>query len=90
MPGFQDPFPGDPQRAWQRRANPVRIALLHLALESRIADVMQAIANTDIEINEVRPQCGKLSSGKVREKLVLIRYRLWHFCSRLAPISVTA
>jgi hypothetical protein len=35
MPGFQDPFPGDPQRAWQRRANPVRIALLHLALESR-------------------------------------------------------
>src|SRR6476660_3321456 len=28
------PFPGDPQRAWQRRANPVRIALLHLVLES--------------------------------------------------------
>jgi 4'-phosphopantetheinyl transferase len=25
----------DPQRAWQRRANPVRIALLHLVLESR-------------------------------------------------------
>ena len=23
MPGLQDPFPGDPQRAWQRRANPV-------------------------------------------------------------------
>jgi hypothetical protein len=27
MPGLQDPLPGDPQRAWQRRANPVRIAL---------------------------------------------------------------
>ena len=25
--GLQDPFPGDPQRAWQRRANPVRIDL---------------------------------------------------------------
>jgi hypothetical protein len=33
MPGFQDPFPGDPQRAWQRLANPVRIAV---ALGSRI------------------------------------------------------
>ena len=31
MPGLQDPFPGDPQRAWQRRANPVRIDPLHLA-----------------------------------------------------------
>jgi hypothetical protein len=30
MPGLQDPFPGDPQRAWQGRANPVCIALLHL------------------------------------------------------------
>ena len=28
-------FSGDPQRAWQRRANPVLIALLHLILESR-------------------------------------------------------
>ena len=28
-------FPGDPQRAWQRRANPVRIDL-HLALEFKI------------------------------------------------------
>src|SRR5271169_3088595 len=37
MPGLQDPFPGDPQRAWQRRANPVRIVLLHLVLESRPA-----------------------------------------------------
>jgi hypothetical protein len=36
MPGLQDPFPGDPQRAWQRRANPVLIALLHLVLESRL------------------------------------------------------
>jgi hypothetical protein len=32
----------------------------------RIADVMQAIANSDIEINEVRPQRGKLSGGKLR------------------------
>jgi hypothetical protein len=35
MPGLQDPFPGDPQGTWQRRANPVLIALLHLVLESR-------------------------------------------------------
>src|SRR5262245_44218144 len=35
MLGLHDPFPGDPQRAWQRRANPVLIALLHLVLESR-------------------------------------------------------
>ncbi len=35
--GFE-PFPGDPQEeAWQRRANPVRIDPLHLALESRPA-----------------------------------------------------
>ena len=40
-----------------------------------IADVMQAIAGSDIEINEVRPQHGKLSGGKLREKLVLVRYR---------------
>jgi dipeptidase len=33
--GLQDPFSGNPQRAWQRRANPVCIALLHLAPESR-------------------------------------------------------
>src|SRR5207344_2469199 len=35
MPGLQDPSSGNPQRAWQRRANPVCIALLHLAPESR-------------------------------------------------------
>ena len=29
------PFSGNPQRAWQRRANPLCIALLHLAPESR-------------------------------------------------------
>ena len=40
-----------------------------------IADVMQAIASSDIEINEVRPQPGKLVGGKLREKLVLVRYR---------------
>jgi hypothetical protein len=35
MPGLQDPFPSDPQRAWQRRrANPVRL-VLQLVLESR-------------------------------------------------------
>ena len=28
--GFKS-LPGDPQRPWQRRANPVRIALLHLS-----------------------------------------------------------
>ena len=27
MPGLQDPFSGNPQRAWQRRANPVHIKL---------------------------------------------------------------
>jgi IS30 family transposase len=37
MTGLQDPLPGNPQRAWQRRANPVCIALLHLAPESRHA-----------------------------------------------------
>src|SRR5262249_28059680 len=36
MLGLHDPFAGDPQRAWQRRANPVLIALLHLVLESRL------------------------------------------------------
>ena len=39
------------------------------------ADVMQAIARSDIEINEMRPQRGKLSGGKLREKLILVRYR---------------
>ena len=37
MPRFQDPIPGDPQRAWQRRANPVFIDPLHLAPESTLA-----------------------------------------------------
>ena len=37
MPGLQDPSSGNPQRAWQRRANPLCIALLHLAPESRAA-----------------------------------------------------
>jgi len=48
-----------------------------------IADVMQAIANSEIEINEVRPQDGKLVGGKLREKLALVRYRWWHLCSRI-------
>ena len=34
MPRFQDAIPGDPQRVWQRRANPVFIDPLHLAPES--------------------------------------------------------
>jgi hypothetical protein len=42
-----------------------------------IADVMQAIANSEVEINEVRPQHGKLSGGKFREKLISVRYRWW-------------
>ena len=46
-----------------------------------IADVMQAIASSDIEINEVRPQPGKLVGGKLREKLVSVRYRWWHVSS---------
>ena len=33
-----------------------------------IPDVMQAIASSDIEINEVRPQHSKLVGGKVRER----------------------
>ena len=45
MPGLQDPFPGDPQRAWQRRANRVRIALLHLVLESRHASLLGLLAH---------------------------------------------
>ena len=45
--------------------------------------MMQAIASSDIEINEVRPQHSKLVGGKVREKLVLIRYRWWHVYSRI-------
>jgi hypothetical protein len=40
-----------------------------------IADAMQAIASSDIEINKVRPQHGKLSGGKLRGKLVSVRYR---------------
>ena len=32
--GFKTPFPGDPQRAWQRRPNTVFINPLHLAPES--------------------------------------------------------
>src|SRR3982075_1147696 len=34
MPRVQDAIPGNPQRAWQRRANPVLINPLHLAPES--------------------------------------------------------
>jgi hypothetical protein len=37
MPWLQDPFSGNPQRAWQRRANPVCIALLHFAPESTLS-----------------------------------------------------
>jgi hypothetical protein len=47
-----------------------------------ITDVMQAIASSDIAINEVWPQRGKLSGGKLREKLVLVRHRWWHISSR--------
>ncbi len=36
MPRFQDTIPGDPQRAWQRRANPGFIDPLHLAPESTL------------------------------------------------------
>jgi hypothetical protein len=36
MPRVQDAIPGNPQRAWQRRANPVLINPLHLAPESTI------------------------------------------------------
>ena len=38
MPRVQDAIPGNPQRAWQRRANPVLINPLHLAPESTAAD----------------------------------------------------
>src|SRR4029077_16801953 len=41
IPWLQDPFSGNPQRAWQRRANPVCIALLHLAPESRRRDFLK-------------------------------------------------
>jgi hypothetical protein len=36
MPGLQDAVPGDPQRAWQRRPNPVFLPPLHLAPESTV------------------------------------------------------
>jgi hypothetical protein len=35
-PGYKTPFPGDPEGAWQKSANPLRIALLHLVLEFRL------------------------------------------------------
>jgi hypothetical protein len=31
MPGLQDAVPGHPQRAWQRRPNPLLMNLLRLA-----------------------------------------------------------
>src|SRR3977135_4303941 len=40
MPRFQDAIPGDTQRAWQRRANPVLIDPLHLAPESTAAECL--------------------------------------------------
>src|SRR5437660_7927635 len=37
IPRVQDAIPGNPQRAWQRRANPVLINPLHLAPQSTMA-----------------------------------------------------
>jgi hypothetical protein len=37
MPGLQDPFSGNPQRAWQRRANPVAPAIADGINKSRLA-----------------------------------------------------
>ena len=54
MPGLQDPFPGDPQRAWQRRANPVRIALLNLVLESRGASKLRLPPNSAAQVHHFR------------------------------------
>src|SRR3981081_1014103 len=45
MPRFQDAIPGDTQRAWQRRANPVLIDPLHLAPESTITSNMLKNSN---------------------------------------------
>ena len=58
---------------WQRQANDP--GMRENDPFNGIADVMQAIANSEIEINEVRPQDGKLVGGKLREKLALVRYR---------------
>jgi hypothetical protein len=45
MPRFQDAIPDDPQRAWQRRANPVLIDPLHLDLEStqRVLEFVEGV-----------------------------------------------
>ena len=40
-----------------------------------IANVLEAITSSDIAINKVRSQHRKLGGGKLREKLVLVRYR---------------
>jgi hypothetical protein len=45
MPRVQDAIPGNPQRAWQRRANPVLINPLHLAPESTGRKRMPSNAN---------------------------------------------
>ena len=57
-----------------------------------IANVMQAIASRDIEINKVRLQHSKLLGGKLRESLVLVRHRrrhgLWPYLSALESVSL--
>jgi hypothetical protein len=47
----------DPQRAWQRRANPVCLALLHLAPESRHGSYVvigAANGNADERLSQAR------------------------------------
>jgi len=61
MPMLQDPFSGNPQRAWQRRANPVCIALLHLAPESR----PQASGGIATDRLDVRTRIGGVESGTI-------------------------
>src|SRR5262245_30216938 len=76
MLGLHDPFPGDPQRAWQRRANPVLIALLHLGKGNRF----------------VRPKverllaCMKASSAPVKPAM-LGTIGKEHFVKRLAAVG---
>ena len=43
MPWLQDPLPGDPQRAWQRRANTVLINPLHESTLDRAEEVEMEI-----------------------------------------------
>ena len=75
VPGLQDPFPGDPQRAWQRRANPVRIALLHLVLESRPHSIQDSSAlDTNSGPLSLRRKLGAPPAGRSMSRVTPWRH----------------